>query len=398
MLPMTRRDIEILLDTPDRRDYVVSAFVDLRVKDGFRRDVDVTLRNLAREANDALREAKARKSLEANIEPIVRAATTADPSAKGLAVYSSVARGLKHSVPLDFPVETRLVIDEEPFVLPLLEHWYATPRYLVARIDSHVLDLFEEHAGVTEPVAATKREIDRFQRDKPKFTVKKRLAQAWHERLQSLDQDTFFKEGAEAIRAHYTANAFQGIVLLGQPPITAAVRRMLPRELEHAVVEEHPQAMTDRAREVADEVSAVLRQTHARRTQRIYDELSQRWKEHHRVADGPTEVLDALQQGRAALVVLGRRRDMGGARCPTCGYRFGAPIGVCVYCQSLTRAVNGVQEILRLAMKQHVPVHVVDRNGPADPLEQHGGVVALLRAEANWTAPRRSHHASAFSA
>jgi hypothetical protein len=391
MMPMTRRDLEILLDSPDRRDYVVSAYVDLRVKDGFRRDVDVTLRNLAREASEALSEAKARKSLEANLEPISRAALTADSGARGLAAFSGAERGLFHAVALDFPVETRLVIDEEPFLLPLLENWYGTPRYLVARIDSRELDLFEAHSGVTEPVETVRREIPEFQRDKPRFTYKKRMAQAWHERLHSLDEDEFFKHAAEIIAQSYNNGAgFRGLILMGQPPITAAARRQLPKPVEQAVIDERPIAKRDKPDDVGEEVSGVLHAWHERRTRELLDELAQRWKEHHHVADGPTDVLDALQQGRATQIVIGPRRDIAGARCPACDYRFGAPIATCVYCNSPTRTVSALQEILRFAMKQHVPVHVLDPNEPTDAISQHGDVVALTRADANWAPPQAS--------
>ena len=70
MMPITRRELEILLDSPDQRDYVVSAYADLTVQDGFNRQVDLHLRNQTRAAEEALAEAGARKSLEANIEAI----------------------------------------------------------------------------------------------------------------------------------------------------------------------------------------------------------------------------------------------------------------------------------------------------------------------------------------
>ena len=41
MMPIIRQQVEILLDTPDRHDYVVSAYADLTVQDGFKRYLDV---------------------------------------------------------------------------------------------------------------------------------------------------------------------------------------------------------------------------------------------------------------------------------------------------------------------------------------------------------------------
>src|SRR4051812_23971358 len=115
MTPTTRQEIEILLDSPNQRNYVVSAYADLTVQDGFERHVELHLKNQARATGEALAGALARKDLDANITVIrdlVRA--HAGSSAQALAVFSSVARGLRHVIPLEFPVENRLVVDEDP--------------------------------------------------------------------------------------------------------------------------------------------------------------------------------------------------------------------------------------------------------------------------------------------
>ena len=71
-------------------------------------------------------------------------------------------------------------------------------------------------------------------------------------------------------------------------------------------------------------------------------------------------------------------------RCPGCGYRFGAPVEVCPYCRGRCQRVNAAQDILRLAMRHRVPVSLFRPPAKGDPLEQAGGVAALLRAAANW--------------
>jgi len=385
MMPITRRGIEILLDAPDRKDYVVSAYVDLTVKDGFNTFVEQELKNQARAVAEALAGADARKALEANLEAVRRAVRGHNNGAKGLAVFASEARGLNHVVPLDFPVENLLVLDDEPFVLPLLERWYGEPNYLIAVIDSRHLHLFEAHSGVPESVKGIEREVDvDIQRDKPRFNYKKRFAQTAHERLHGLDDDGFFKQAVEAIGARWKGADFAGLILLGPAEVTAALRRLLPKDLENAVVDEAPQAMTSRPEDVADDVERVMDQWRTDRERTLLDELRERWKESHLVADGPTDVLDALQQGRATQVIVGRRRDIPGARCADCGYRFGAPVQTCPYCQGPCRTTNAVQSILRMALRHKTPLHLFPRNLPNDPLERAGGVAALLRAEANW--------------
>lgn len=397
MMPFTRRDLEILLDTPEQTDYVVSAYVDLKVRDGFRRFGEVEIDNLARRADLALSEAEARKVLQAAIEPIDRAIAAADPSARGLAVFSGTNRGLLRTVELDVPVENKLVLDEEPYLLPLLEQWYGRPSFLVALVDSHELHLFDAYAGRAEHVEALEKGTPaELQRDKPRFTYKKRFNDTWHEHQHKLTEDEFLKGVAERIAEHFREGSFTGLILLGQPQITSAVRRLLPKQVANLVVDEHPQAMRPhpeskdpgpREEDVEDDVARAMEEWAASERERILNELQQRWEQGHLVANGPTEVLDALQQGRAIEIVFGTDRSQPGARCTDCGYRLGAPTEKCPYCGGKARTISAAQEILRLAMSQRVARVALldrpDRRAP-DPLERAGGVAALLRAEANW--------------
>lgn len=117
MMPMTRQEIEILLDSPGQRNYVISAYVDMTVKNGFARDVELHLKKQVRAAAEALPGTGARRDLETNLELIRQiVGDHSGTPAQGLAIFSSPPRGLRHVVPLDFPVENRLIIDEEPFL------------------------------------------------------------------------------------------------------------------------------------------------------------------------------------------------------------------------------------------------------------------------------------------
>jgi protein required for attachment to host cells len=390
MMPMTRQEIEILLDSPDQQDYVVSAYADMTVKNGFARDVDLHLRNQAKTAAEALAQTRARKDLETNLELIRQiVAEHAGEPVQGLAIFSSLPRGLRHVVPLDFEVENRLVIDEEPYLLPLLERWYGEPVSLVVLLDSDQAQLYSAHRGQPEWV----RELERkdaeepYQRDKPRFTYKKRFARAQHERLHSTEEDRFLHEVCEVVQQQWTRDHFAGLILLGQPPITASLRRLLPREIAQAVAGEAPHAMTSRLDDLADDVGRILDTWRMEREHKVMAELQERWKRDHLVGNGPTEVLDALQQGRATQIIFGSRRDLVGARCSECSYRFGTPVEVCPYCNGRCKTINAAQEILRMAIRHRVPVHLCRPGLKADPLASAGGVAALLRAESNWTPP-----------
>ncbi|MHB1558448.1 MAG: baeRF10 domain-containing protein [Isosphaeraceae bacterium] len=397
-IALPRQEIEILLDTPNQRDYVVSAYADMTVRDGFRRFLEQHLDNEARAARSALATAEARKNLDDNIETIREMMlANVGSEARGLAVFSGAARGFRRVVPLRFPVPNRLVIDEEPYILPILEHWFADPPHLVALVDSNKAHFFESDGGRPVPIGGRLRDEvgQEIQRDKPRFTYKKRFAATWHERLHDVDEAPFLRELADAVAEQWRGGGYAGLFLLGRSTVTAAVRRLLPEPVQRAVVAEAAHAMTDRPHDLTLDMGRLVDDWRARRKQQALAELDGRWKQRHLVGDGPTEVLDALQQGRAALVLIGPRRDIPGAHCTACGYRFGAPVATCVYCQGRTRTINAVQDILRLSMRHRVPVHVLRPAPNDDPLARFGGVAALLFAEANWAPDAQTARASA---
>lgn len=402
MMPMTRGNVEILLDSPDGQDYFVSAFADLRVKDGFRDFFEREFRNEAKAAGTALTEAAARKALDANFEEVRAAVREQVPaSARGVAVFVSAQRGVRHVMALDFPVENRLVIDEEPFILPLLDRLYGEPSYLVALVDSNHAHVYEARHGTLDEVA----DIERadvgtdFQRDKPRFNYKKRFDQAFHEFLHGSEDDKYLKGVAEELAGHWSNGDFHRLIVIGRSFIHGAMRRLLPKDLAAALVEAEPHATVVSTDDVAAEVTRVVEAWHAGRDAEVTHELAQRRKEGHLLAQGPTSVLDALQQGRATSVIVGRSRTIPGAICRNCSYSFGAPSATCAYCGGQCRTVNALQDILRRALKQRVPVHLFRPGPDPDPVEADGGVAALLRAGDNWapgtvaaSGPERTPH------
>jgi len=147
-------------------------------------------------------------------------------------------------------------------------------------------------------------------------------------------------------------------------------------------------------------VSRLVDDWQSERQRQVLAEFHERLKEKHLVANGATEVLDALQQGRATQILFGTRRDIPGARCPDCGYRFGAPIEACVYCGAICQSVNAAQDIFRLAVRHRIPILLLRVPASDDPLEPANGVAALLRARDNWApnakvAQQSSEHAEA---
>ena len=376
---------------------------DLTVQNGFERHVDLHLKNEARAAGDALGAAGDRRALDLNIEVIRRAVREpVDPKARGLAVFSCAGRGFRQVVALEFPVEDRLVVDSEPYVLPILEHWFGDPLFLVALVDSDEAHLFEARHGHPDRVRDVVRDDthEAIQRDKPRFTIKKRFAQTRHERLFGLEDDRFLKSAAEAVASHWKTHDFAGLILLGQPPVTSALKKLLPREVASAVTGEAPHAMRPAKgrRPDRDGVGQIV-ESGARPSPGAAAWGPRRLP---RAGQGEAPGRRRRHRGPRRLAAGARHRDppLSASRADiparplaqNCNYRLGAPVRTCPSCDGPTRPVNAVQDILRMAMRHRVPVHTLrPPSAKDDPLAFCNGVASLLRAEANW-AP--SHGAS----
>ena len=260
MMPITREEIEILLDSPDQTDYVVSAFADLTVKDGFRTS---STRNSATRRGPPPRRSGGRGPQGAGRQyrgdpRAVR--EEVDPSAKGVAVFVSAPAACGTSVPLDFPVENRLVIDEEPFVLPLLERWHGEPSYLVALVDSDHAHVFEAHHGVGRGVHEIERpDIDEDSSATSRGSPTRSGSPRPSTSASTAPRRTSSSRGSPR-RWPSTGRRgiFDGLILLGRPTILGAMRQLLPKDLAGAMVEEPPHAMTARPDDVADEVARAV--------------------------------------------------------------------------------------------------------------------------------------------
>src|SRR5262249_30294426 len=147
----------------------------------------------------------------------------------------------------------------------------------------------------------------------------KRFAATAHERLHGVEESPFLRQVADAVVARWNDGQYAGLILLGRTQDIAALRKLLPRQLDEAVVGEAARALTTRPDDRTEDVHRLVGGWQAERERKILAELNERWKQDHLVGNGATEVLDSLQQGRATQVLIGHRRDVPGAHCTSCG-------------------------------------------------------------------------------
>lgn len=376
--------IQVLLDHPGAGAMIVSCYADTSPQTGFESFWSQHLKHEAAAIEARLGDdVSAREALAENVAVIRHA--LADPDAarqRGLALFSAAERGFFLQVPLGVPVKDRLVVDEEPYLVPLLEATHRQRRYLLAVTDSHHGRILAAAWGQTRLLKEIEHDIPRRQKSSGETWGKEQATIARHREDLLLH---YRKALAQAVEKAWADGSYRGLILLGEPETLQAVHELLPVAIAQQIVHTARLQWGQRAVDLNARAQEVLETAMREHDARLVEELERRLRENYLVAAGPQEVLNALRQGQVGypgyLVLEPDRGDMA-ARCTRCDSVFTTMPATCPYCHGTCEKVNLWQEILLFAARHAITAHTVEHN---DELSRHGGVAAVLSRAEPWS-------------
>ncbi len=383
MIDITRDAIQVLLDHPKGEGMIVSCYADTSVSDGF---LSLWAQRLKNEVSAVERRLASDPAAWARFErdlAVVKHALE-DPAvrrARGMAVFSAADQGLFRAFALGTAVKDRLVLDEEPYLVPLLEAMHRQRRYLLVVTDSHRGQLYEAAWGHTQLSGELEADVPRRQRSAGERWGKQQATIARHREDHLL---RYRKQLAAAIEEAWATAPFRGLILLGDEETTATLRGELPSSIAGRVVHVGPYNWAAGKPNLDAAVQAVLEDILRAHDARLVQELERRLREHHLVAAGPQEVLNALRNGQVGypgFLVLEPDRGEMATRCTRCESVFTTMPTTCPFCQASCEKVNVWQEILLFAARHDITAHTVEANGE---LARHGGVAAVLSRAEPW--------------
>jgi peptide subunit release factor 1 (eRF1) len=382
--------IEVLLDQPRAQGMVLSCYADTSVAAGFEQHWRQPFKAEASAIRQRLAEdQRARAEFERNLEAVRHALESPEARhARGMAVFSAAERGFFVALPASEPYENQLVIDEDPYVVPLLEAEFRQRGYLVVLADTHRARWYAAGRGGSRVLGAIDEAVPKKQRAAGERWGKQQATIERHWKDHILH---FQKELTQRLDQAWGEYQYRGIILLGQHEVLEQLRNMLPAQLSSRVVHEAPQSWVDDHAPIDERVSAVLKTAQDDEERRVLADLDARLHEGKAVAAGPQEAINALTDGQVAAVILGPDPRANASRCTGCGALFAGSRSDCPCCSTHCRTVNLWQEILAFAVLHDVWVY---RVRPSERLNQQGGVVALLaRDEPQWAATPASEEA-----
>ena len=311
-----------------------------------------------------------RAALKADVERVreVLSGNIAGNGARGLAVFACQPADLLEVVPLREPLDSRVVLDDSPYVEPLV-HAGAAERWCVLLANRRVARLF---TGSGDELAETDRIVDDVHRRHEKGG----WSQANYQRSVEKEVDDHVAHTAEVAFALYKRRGFDRL-LVGAPEelvgdVEAKLHPYLRERLAGRVSCEIENATTDQVRACAAERI----EEHVRgREREALDRLAQGVGSGGRGAAGLSDVLAALNEARVEVLLVARGLEAPGVCDPDTGLLYATPEEVPEGATAVPVA-DIVEKAIEKAIEQSADVIGIRFHEDLGPL---GGIGAVLR-------------------
>ncbi len=290
-------------------------------------------------------------------------------SARGLAVFCSVPADLFEVVALPRPVTAMAVVQERPFIEPLVElgaqeRWCVL---LVSRRTARVLYGTREHlvevADVHDDVRGQHHQGGR--------------SQSRYQRGIESEVDEHIRSTCSALFERLKHRPFERLLLAGPAELRPRVESDLHPDLARLLAG-HFEIDVERATpdEVHQRALAQIEADEHRRERETLARLTEGMAPGGHAAAGLDEVLELLNERRVQTLLLAQDFAAPGSECPRCG-RLASGEGTCpADGTALESCADVAERAIRLALGQSASVVVVRHE--VDGLDAHAPIAALL--------------------
>ena len=318
---------------------------------------------------------EARKGLEQDVE---RAATflrnLSPKGAHGLALFACKGTGLFEAIRLPSPIQTRAVINDAPFVEPLVELLGSGGNWMVVLVNRQTGRLLRGDAHHFDELAVIEDDVHGRHSQGG-------WSQARYQRSVDEDVADHLKNVADAVFLRFKQVPFDHLLLGGpgetRPEFEGRLHPYLRERLAGWIDIDVENSSPD---DVARSADAKIEE-HTRRSEReALERLQEAVAKQGRGTAGLEPTLEALNERRVETLLLMENFDSAGCTCPQCGSVYAVTGGNCpADGTELDCRDNVIENAMHLALEQSARVLVVRDEDNARELESHGGIGAILR-------------------
>jgi peptide subunit release factor 1 (eRF1) len=314
-----------------------------------------------------------RRGLEEDVKRVrdfLRSPSFSADGAHGLALFSATPAGVFETVKLPRPVESRVVVDDSPWIEPLAG-MLATARWAVLLANRRSGRLF---AGDRDTLT----EVERFREDVRGQSDTGGWSEAGRERAQAEEHEDVLRRAVYETFKELRRAPFDHL-LIGVP---AELRGTVEHNLHASLAErlrafievdvEHSSA-EDVVRAAAPAIEATERAREREQLDRVFEGMGAGG----RGTAGLDDTLGALNERRVEALLIEEGFSAPGSVCASCSYVTARDDGECpADGGELVPRADIVETAIELALAQSAEVLVVRHH---DDLREHGSIGAILR-------------------
>ena len=290
--------------------------------------------------------------------------------AHGVAVFACGSEDLLEVIKLPRPVENTVVIDESPYIEPLVEV-QTDPRYGVVLVNRQTARIFRGSRDRLDEVARVDDEVHR-RHDQGGWS------QARYQRSVDKEAHDHLKNAADELLRRHQRRPFEALFVGApeavykdfcerlHPYLSERVAGRIDVDVEHTNV--------DDVQHAAEETIA----SYERKLEReALDRLEEARGKGGRGASGLDDTLTALNEQRVEILLLQDNFDAAGVCCPQCGWLGPSGVDACPADGTGTAERDDITDLaVRRAITQSAQVVRVQDDERLEPM---GSIAAVLR-------------------
>ena len=289
---------------------------------------------------------------------------------QAIAVFSCHELSFFETVVLPATLDNLIVIDYSPFILPLAE--------LTEEYEPFAIVLADHHEARMYIVTATEiAALKRLTKDIHRRTNKGGWSQMRYQRRRQNQVLQFCKEIVGELNQLLEQESVRRIILGGDKEIIAQLRSVMPRQMQIKVVDSLPIDMDISDEQMLQQIFPAFWASERREEMELVEQLKDAKLGHGLGVSGLSETLEAVQLGKAELVLINKDLEtVLGWRCANCGYIGISDVKRCPYCEGNVNQINVLEELIEVGSAFQTAFEFVEHN---DLLQRMGGIGALLR-------------------
>jgi peptide chain release factor subunit 1 len=354
--------------------YFVSLYLNVNPKTNVKNNYVIHVKNLLKNTAEKL-DKNALKKVKGDLEKIESyILTNKRVFRKGLAILSSLDRGLWKEYHLAVPLMNEIIVDNKPYLKPLLDILDNYQRYAILLVGRDSARLFLVHLGEIEEYAEVRSEDVPGRHKKGGWFA---LSEKSYERHIDYHVKMHLKDVLKELDTFLSKEYVGRMIIGGSEEAVTKVKAMLPPAMAEKVIGTFTADMSASRKDILKKAEPILREIEVKKEEEEINDLLTKSMKNENAVIGVEDVLNALQQGRIMKLVFLKDYKSSGITCGKCGYLTVQDISSCPYCKGKMKKASYIIDLIaQKAVEQGAFVEVVTEN---KRFQESGSIGAFLR-------------------